>query len=134
MALFLWKFNSEVIIMLCQNCKKKPTCTKACKKLEEDLKSQEGYMREMLVSPKTLEWLAINIYHGEWHMRCPEYRENLRNILSKLPQTEQDMVEMRFTNGKPYREIGEVYGLSKKQMSRIMRDILLKIKDLIEKA
>jgi len=43
--------------MLCQDCKKKPTCTKLCKKAEKWVNQDYRYQRELCVPEKTLEFL-----------------------------------------------------------------------------
>ena len=119
--------------MLCQDCKKKSTCTKPCEELTKDLKGQEVYLREMLVDLKTLEWLARDIYHGKWHMRHQKYRPLLKKIIHSLPIHDRSMLIMRFRDGMLYREIGKAFGFSKKATSRKFKKILAAIKEQIER-
>ena len=118
--------------MFCKNCPKKNSCTQICPELEAHLKEQEVYMREMLVSPKTLEWLATKIYTGDWYMRHPDYRQKLKNCLKKLSKEDRDMLNMRFGQGMSYREIGVKYKLTKDQMKYRIKNILSKLGEKIE--
>jgi len=43
---------------LCEECKKRPQCLRACAKLEAELARVSGYQREVLVSDQRLEALA----------------------------------------------------------------------------
>ena len=43
--------------MLCQNCKKKPTCIKLCERAEKWVNQDYRYQRELCVPEKTLEIL-----------------------------------------------------------------------------
>ncbi len=119
--------------MFCKDCPKKKTCTKICPDLETHLKEDEVYMREMLVSPKKLEWLASQLYTGEWFQRHPEYRERLRGYLQELPGEDRALLEMKFEEGMSYRKIGDKYKLSKKQVGRKIRGILLRLRSEIER-
>lgn len=45
--------------MLCQDCKKRPTCKKPCEALEKELKKQERYQREVSIYHEdTLDFLV----------------------------------------------------------------------------
>lgn len=113
--------------MLCEDCSKRETCTEACPELEKHLKEQEVYMREMLVSPKELEWIASQLYTGDWYVRHPEYRGRLKKCLKKLLGEDRLLLEMKFEQGKNYREIGEICGMSMEQTRYRIRTILSKL-------
>ena len=61
--------------MLCQRCKKKPTCIEPCRNLENHLKKFSRYLRELPCAEYTLEYLDLrspatwqtlsNYYHND---------------------------------------------------------------------
>ena len=114
--------------MFCENCPKKKTCTHICPELEKHLKEDEVYMREMIVSPKTLEWIASQVYTGDWIMRHPEYRERLKMCLEDFAKEDRVLLEMRFEEGMIYREIGKAYKMSMEQARYRIRKILSRLR------
>lgn len=44
--------------MLCRTCRRRPTCLEPCPDLEADLRSREGYQREMNLPPETIALVA----------------------------------------------------------------------------
>ena len=119
--------------MFCNTCPNKKTCTQICPALETHLKEDEVYMREMLVSPKTLEWIAGQITEPNWYQRHPEYREKLKECLKKLPPEDRILLEMKFEGGMSNEAIGKANGMSEETIRLKIKGILSMLKKKIEK-
>ncbi|QNK81334.1 sigma-70 family RNA polymerase sigma factor [Nakamurella sp. PAMC28650] len=68
-------------------------------------------------------------WSGEDSTTAVDDRMSLDVVLSKLTERERRVVGMRFSEGLSQARIGEVIGVSQMQVSRILRDVLNKLRD-----
>jgi RNA polymerase sigma-B factor len=68
-------------------------------------------------------------WSGEDTTTAVDDRMSLDVVLDKLTQRERRVVSMRFSEGLSQARIGEVIGVSQMQVSRILRDVLNKLRD-----
>jgi RNA polymerase sigma-B factor len=68
-------------------------------------------------------------WSGEDSTTAVDDRMSLDVVLSKLTERERGVVGMRFSEGLSQARIGEVIGVSQMQVSRILRDVLNKLRD-----
>lgn len=59
-----------------------------------------------------------------------EYRDALNQVVDKLPPQERELLEMRFGEELPQREIAERLGISQMQVSRLLRRVLDRLRIL----
>lgn len=68
-------------------------------------------------------------WSGEDSTTAVDDRMSLDVVLDKLTERERKVVSMRFSEGLSQARIGEVIGVSQMQVSRILRDVLNKLRD-----
>lgn len=68
-------------------------------------------------------------WSGEDSTTAVDDRMSLDVVLNKLTERERKVVGMRFSEGLSQARIGEVIGVSQMQVSRILRDVLNKLRD-----
>lgn len=69
-----------------------------------------------------------NSYTPEETTELKEMSKIVREVITKLPERERQIVEARFFKGMKMREIGETFGISPSRTSRIVQSGLDKIK------
>ena len=65
-------------------------------------------------------------------LRHVEERLTVDNMLDRLTERERTVVRMRFAEGLSQARIGEAIGVSQMQVSRLLRSICIKLRDLID--
>lgn len=68
-------------------------------------------------------------WSGEDSTTAVDDRMSLDVVLDKLTERERKVVSMRFSEGLSQARIGEVIGVSQMQVSRILRDVLNKLRE-----
>ncbi|HSA50996.1 MAG TPA: sigma-70 family RNA polymerase sigma factor, partial [Yinghuangia sp.] len=76
--------------------------------------------------------LADLLPYEERELDLVDFRESVKPLLSALPEREQMILEMRFWQDMPQREIGERLGVSQMHISRLLSATLSRLREQLE--
>ncbi|UGQ10316.1 SigB/SigF/SigG family RNA polymerase sigma factor [Yinghuangia sp. ASG 101] len=76
--------------------------------------------------------LAELLPYEEREIALVDFRESVKPLLSALPRREQMILEMRFWQDMPQREIGERLGVSQMHISRLLNGTLSRLREQLE--
>ncbi len=76
--------------------------------------------------------LAELLPYDEREIDLVDFRESVKPLLSALPEREQMILEMRFWQDMPQREIGERLGVSQMHISRLLNGTLSRLREQLE--
>lgn len=123
--------------MLCQDCKKRPTCKKPCEALEKELKKQERYQREVSIYHEdTLDFLVNDplVFPYDYGEMEGFFSSKKPTNFSFLTPLQNKCLHLFYFEGKSYKQIAiSMSGnRSKTQLSQTqVRDQLHSAKRLI---
>ncbi|MGG6229964.1 RNA polymerase sigma factor [Tenacibaculum sp. SDUM215027] len=81
---------------------------------------------------KNTPYLDINNQSPEYLLEEEEFKNKLKNAIENLTEAEREVFLMNRIDGKKYREIAELLGISQKAVEKRMSSALKKLRSKIE--
>jgi len=119
--------------MICHDCPKRSECVRVCAELEAELEKTCGYLREDLMTAELAQELSEQteeIFPKD-PMECIADLLNLKELVSKLEETEKAVILGYFLEGKSLKVLAQDLGISRSEVFRRCEAGICRLRELM---